>query len=174
MCTTLYFGVSKTLPAALTRHVSSSPFLCFPRTPSCLPCDGSTAVADTVLGDCVCAVGNSVLVETASSGVLLAQKVCQACPPRTRVFSTAVGGRPADPYTCQACSDPLMTMTAAGTSRLRDPHTQTHLHTRVINVALPHADRPAFLFPRACLGQFGSPRLLLWVLGLLLSPHRRM
>ncbi len=78
---------------------------------SCLPC-GTNAVADVT--DCRCTNATEVLLERSPSGTLLEHKTCAPCPPRTRVFTTAVGSRRADPYTCQACPDPRMTLLPSG------------------------------------------------------------
>ena len=55
-----------------------------------------------------------MLTELSPTGVALAAKTCVVCPARSRVFTTATGTRPADPYTCQTCPDARMTMTATG------------------------------------------------------------
>ena len=70
--------------------------------------------------DCFCladSIGTSqfALVERNEVGDVLEDgKACVRCPDRSRVFTTDVGVRKADPYTCQTCPDPKQRMTEKG------------------------------------------------------------
>lgn len=83
---------------------------------ACVPCGNSTLGVGSS-GDCSCFLGPTgslALVETTVTGAVAAFKSCVLCPARSRVFTAAVGGWPADPYTCARCSDPWATLTPTG------------------------------------------------------------